>query len=79
MTFRILFRGRQLKVEFDRNETTYTLLEGPPLVITHHGEGVEISAEAALTQPIPAAPVRVAPTQPRHREPARRESSGATR
>jgi alpha,alpha-trehalose phosphorylase len=74
LTFRILFRGRRLKVEFDRNEATYTLLEGQPLLITHHGESAEIRAGAALTKPIPAAPVRVAPTQPRGREPSRRES-----
>jgi alpha,alpha-trehalose phosphorylase len=79
LTFRILFRGRRLKVEFDRNAATYTLLGGPPLVIAHHGEPVEISAEAALTKPIPAAPARTAPTQPTGREPARRESAGATR
>jgi alpha,alpha-trehalose phosphorylase len=74
LTFRILFRGRRLKVEFDRNEATYTLLEGPPLLITHHGDRVEIPAGAALTKPIPAAPVRAAPTQPTGRKPARRKS-----
>jgi alpha,alpha-trehalose phosphorylase len=74
LTFRILFRGRRLKVEFDRNEATYTLLEGPPLLITHHGDRVEIPAHAALTKPIPAAPVRAAPTQPTGRKPARRKS-----
>jgi alpha,alpha-trehalose phosphorylase len=79
LTFRILFRGRRLKVEFDRNEATYTLLDGPPLAITHHGDPVEVPADAALTKPIPAAPVRFAPTQPTGREPARRESYSATR
>jgi alpha,alpha-trehalose phosphorylase len=74
LTFRILFRGRRLKVEFDRNEATYTLIEGPPLSITHHGDRVEIPADAALTKPIPAAPVRAAPTQPTGRKPARRKS-----
>jgi alpha,alpha-trehalose phosphorylase len=73
LTFRILFRGRRLEVEFDRNEATYTLLEGPPLLITHHGDRVEIPAHAALTKPIPAAPVRAAPTQPTGRKPARRK------
>jgi alpha,alpha-trehalose phosphorylase len=71
LTFRILFRGRRLKVEFDRNEATYTLLEGSPLSITHHGDRVETLADAAVTKPIPAAPVRVAPTQPTNRQPAR--------
>jgi alpha,alpha-trehalose phosphorylase len=74
LTFRILFRGRQLKVEFDANEVTYTLLEGPPLLIAHHGEPIEIRTDAAVTRPIPAASVGPAPTQPAGREPARRES-----
>jgi alpha,alpha-trehalose phosphorylase len=74
LTFRILFRGRRLKVEFDRNEAIYTLLEGPPLLITHHGDRVEIPADAAFIKPIPPAPVRVAPTQPTGRKPARRKN-----
>jgi alpha,alpha-trehalose phosphorylase len=79
LTFRIHFRGRRLKVEFDRNEVTYTLLDGPPLSITHHGDSVEIPADATLTKPIPAAPVRATPTQPTGREPAKRESYSETR
>jgi alpha,alpha-trehalose phosphorylase len=76
LTFRILFRGRRLKVEFDKNEAIYTLLDGPPLRITHHGDPVEIPADAFLTKPIPALSVRVAPTQPTGREPAGREPAG---
>jgi alpha,alpha-trehalose phosphorylase len=74
VTFRILFRGRRLKVAFDRNEAIYTLLEGPSLTITHHGDRVEIPTDSAVTKLIPAAPVRAAPTQPTGREPARRRS-----
>jgi alpha,alpha-trehalose phosphorylase len=74
LTFRILLRGRRLKVEFDRNEATYTLLEGPQLLMTHNGDRVEIPADAALTKPIPAAAVRAAPTQPTGCKPARRKS-----
>jgi alpha,alpha-trehalose phosphorylase len=74
LAFRILFRGRRLKVDFDRNEATYTLLEGPPLSVSHHGGRIEISADAAVTRPIPAAPMRAAPTQPTGRKPARRGS-----
>jgi alpha,alpha-trehalose phosphorylase len=74
LAFRILFRGRRLKVEFDRNEATYTLLEGASLSIAHHGDRVEIAANAAVRRRIPAAPVRAAPTQPTGREPARRRA-----
>jgi hypothetical protein len=62
------------RVEFDRSEATYTLLAGSPLLITHHGDRVEIAANAPLTKPIPALPTRAAPTQPTGREPARRKS-----
>ena len=74
LAFRIVFRGRRLKVEFDRNEATYALLEGPPLSVTHHGGLVEIPSDASVTRRIPAAPVRTAPTQPHGRKPARRKS-----
>jgi alpha,alpha-trehalose phosphorylase len=74
LSFRILFRGRRLKLAFDRNQATYTLLEGPPLSITHHGDPLEIPANTALTKPIPATPPRAAPTQPTGRKPARRKS-----
>src|SRR5215475_13394678 len=44
LTFRLLFRGRRLKVEVTKGEAIYTLVEGPPLEVTHHGDLVKLSA-----------------------------------
>ena len=74
LTFRILFRGRRLKVDVDGSEATYTLLDGSPLTISHHGAPLEISAGAVVTRPIHAAPQRRQPSQPHGRAPARRAS-----
>jgi alpha,alpha-trehalose phosphorylase len=79
LTFRILFRGRRLKVEVTRAEAIYTVLDGPALEIAHHGETLEISSNAAVTRAIPPAVERPAPEQPPGRAPARRGSDGATR
>ena len=74
--FRMLFRGRRLKVEIDRAEAVYTLLAGPPLAIEHYGERVELSAESPEARPVPPAVPRPAPEQPSGRAPARRDADG---
>jgi alpha,alpha-trehalose phosphorylase len=72
LAFRLCFRGRRLHVEIDRETATYSLLQGPPLEITHHGQVGQVHAERPLTSPIPAPPMREAPSQPRGRAPAPR-------
>jgi alpha,alpha-trehalose phosphorylase len=72
LTFRMLFRGRRVKVEVGRTEAVYTLLAGPPLEITHHGERVDISSESQVAREIPRMVARPAAEQPRGRAPARR-------
>jgi alpha,alpha-trehalose phosphorylase len=72
LTFRLLFRGRRLKVEATKSEATYVLLEGEPLEIGHHGKTITVSTSNAVTQPIPSPPERGTPTQPPGRAPARR-------
>jgi alpha,alpha-trehalose phosphorylase len=75
LTFRILFRGRRLEVEISRDTATYTLLDGPPLAIAHHGDVIELEAATTVARPIPAPPRRPRPSQPRGRAPARRGHS----
>ena len=75
LAFRMIFRGRRLLVEIRDREATYELLRGQALEIVHHGSRATISAEAPLRLPIPAAPSRQPPTQPRGREPVRRRPS----
>jgi alpha,alpha-trehalose phosphorylase len=69
LAFRISFRGRWLEVEVTQAEATYTVRDGAPLEIGHHGERLEISAAAPVTRPIPALVVPPAPTQPFGRAP----------
>jgi alpha,alpha-trehalose phosphorylase len=71
LTFRIGFQGRRLLVEVEPHRATYSLLEGAPLEIRHHGETATAGGEP-LVRPIPPAPERDPPTQPPGRAPARR-------
>ena len=81
MAFRLVFRGRRLKVDVTKHEATFTLLEGAPLEIAHFGEPVVVSQGEFATRAVPPTPGRPTPTQPHGRAPARRsnESDGATR
>jgi alpha,alpha-trehalose phosphorylase len=72
LAFRVVFRGRRLAVEVTNSEATYTLRDGAPLDVAHHGETVVLSQKQPVTLAVPPAPVRPAPSQPVGREPARR-------
>ncbi|MGD2174878.1 MAG: beta-phosphoglucomutase [Candidatus Brocadiaceae bacterium] len=41
--FKVLYRGRRLKVDVGADEVTYTLISGAPLTFTSSGETVELS------------------------------------
>jgi alpha,alpha-trehalose phosphorylase len=70
VAFRLRVRGRRLHVEIRPEEATYTVAEGDPLPLRHHGE--EIVVSASVTRPIPPAPAVLRPSQPPGREPRRR-------
>jgi len=72
LTFRLLFRGRRLKVEVTKREATYTLLDGTPLRIAHHGKTVTVSKNAPVSETIAPGVERPSPSQPPGREPVRR-------
>jgi alpha,alpha-trehalose phosphorylase len=72
LAFRLVFRGRRLKVDVTREKAAYTLVEGEPLEVAHHGETVTLSKEQPVALAVPPAPVRPAPSQPPGREPTRR-------
>ena len=59
-------------MEVRKQEATYTLLDGVPLEVSHHGKPITLSREAAVTEPIPPGVDRPAPSQPPGREPYRR-------
>jgi alpha,alpha-trehalose phosphorylase len=79
LTFRLLFRGRRLKVEVTKGEAIYMLLDGPPLEVTHHGEPLELSANRPVSRGIKHEPERPAPKQPAGRAPIRRGGDAAAR
>jgi alpha,alpha-trehalose phosphorylase len=79
LTFRLLFRGRRLKVEVTKGEAVYMLLDGPPLEVTHHGERLELSANSPVSRGIKHVPERPAPSQPAGRAPIRRGGEAASR
>jgi alpha,alpha-trehalose phosphorylase len=74
LAFRVVFRGRRLHVEVTKTQASYRL-EGDPLEVEHHGKTIELKTNGPVTESIPAAPSRPAPTQPRGRAPARRGRS----
>jgi alpha,alpha-trehalose phosphorylase len=75
LAFRVCYRGRRMLVEVDSREARYSLIEGAPLDVTHYSSVITVSADKAVTQPIPPAPSRPRPRQPAGREPARRQPS----
>jgi alpha,alpha-trehalose phosphorylase len=73
LAFGLLFRGSRLRVEATKSEATYTVRDGPPLEIGHHGETITVSSDTPVTLPIPPAPeVPPPPSQPPGRAPRRR-------
>ncbi|HEV7806466.1 MAG TPA: glycosyl hydrolase family 65 protein [Solirubrobacteraceae bacterium] len=70
LSFRLIYRGRRLRVSVDRRQAHYELLDGDPLEITHHGEPLTVPAPGVVeTRAIPPAPARARPEQPPGREP----------
>jgi alpha,alpha-trehalose phosphorylase len=76
LAFRVLFKGRVLRVEVTKADATYTLGSGEPLEIAHHGRPLTVTTEGTGPQPIPPAPDRPAPAQPPGRTPLSRSSDG---
>jgi alpha,alpha-trehalose phosphorylase len=76
LTFRFSFRGRRLEVRADDRTASYTLIEGDPLEIAHHGNPVTVRRGQPVSCPIPEPPARPAPGQPAGRPPAWRKGHG---
>ncbi|MEV6738996.1 glycosyl hydrolase family 65 protein [Streptomyces sp. NPDC051104] len=69
LAFTLQLRGRRLRVEIGRSAATYTLQNGDPLTIHHHGEPLTVDADKPQTLDIPPLKPRPAPDQPPHRRP----------
>ncbi|MER5520293.1 glycosyl hydrolase family 65 protein [Streptomyces sp. NPDC002763] len=71
LAFNLQLRGSRLRVEIGADKATYTLLDGPPLTVHHHGEPVTVGTDSPAVRAVP--PLRPGPTpqQPPHRAPTR--------
>jgi alpha,alpha-trehalose phosphorylase len=72
LAFGMCFRGRRLRIELMHARARYSLLEGPPLQVTHHGQTITISGRRPVSRPIPEIAAGEVPSQPSGRSPARR-------
>ena len=72
IAFRLLFRGRRLKVEVRRTTATYTLAQGEPIEILHYEKPFTLTAEQPVVRDLPEFPDLVQPEQPPGRAPRRR-------
>ena len=73
--FRLLFRGRRLRVHVGPDTASYELVAGAPLELVHHGERLELTPGAPETRPLPPVPRRTRPEPPAGRQPARRQDN----
>lgn len=72
LAFRLIVRGSSLQVAVDHEQATYSLLEGEPLELHHHGEVVTVNGDGPVSRPIATIDPPPAPRQPPAREPTRR-------
>jgi alpha,alpha-trehalose phosphorylase len=72
LTFRLVYRGRRLRVDVRPDAARYELLAGEPLELVHHGESFTVAPGSPDTRPVPPAPRRAAPEPPPQRSPPRR-------
>jgi alpha,alpha-trehalose phosphorylase len=72
LKFHIVYCLRTLRVEVTQKHSVYTLEEGDPLHITHHGRRLTLSTDKPRTESIPRMLLIDPPTQPPGRAPARR-------
>jgi alpha,alpha-trehalose phosphorylase len=72
IAFRLLFRGRRLRVEVIRKSATYTLASGEPLEILHYEKPFTLTMERPVVRELPEVVHRPPPSQPPGRAPLRR-------
>jgi alpha,alpha-trehalose phosphorylase len=73
LALKICLRRRRLAVDVRTATATYTLLDGEPMPIAHHGQPITATLNNPIVRPIPPRPAASpTPTQPPGREPVRR-------
>ena len=76
LAFGICFRDRRLRIEVTHDQARYSLLQGPPLQITHHGQTITVTTHQPVTRPIAEIAAGKAPRQPMGRRPRPRRTPG---
>ena len=71
LAFGIVYRGRRLRVDVQREAARYELLAGDALDLVHHGEPLTVTPGVPETRPVPPASVRGKVAQPSGRPPLR--------
>ncbi|MBJ7608195.1 MAG: glycoside hydrolase family 65 protein [Candidatus Dormibacteraeota bacterium] len=74
LTFNLVFRGRRLRVRVARKTATYTVVDGEPLALMHHGKAFRVSPDASVRRTIPPIRGGPRPKQPAGRAPAPRSA-----
>jgi alpha,alpha-trehalose phosphorylase len=74
LSFRLVYRGRRLRVDVRPRWARYELLDGEPLEILHHAEPLTVAPGAPETRDLPPAVRRPLPEQPPGRTPPRRHA-----
>jgi alpha,alpha-trehalose phosphorylase len=72
LAFRLRYRDSRFSVEIDQDGASYTLLDGPPLTVRHHGDEVSLTRGSVERRAIPELEKRDPPNQPHGRVPRRR-------
>jgi len=76
LAFGICFRNRRLRIEITHDQARYSLLQGTPLQITHHGQTINVTTDQPVTRPIAQIAAGKAPRQPIGRRPRPRRTPG---
>jgi alpha,alpha-trehalose phosphorylase len=71
LVFAVLWHGCRLRVDISATEATYTLADGEPVELAHHGQAFTLTAGQPVTRPIPPIEAGQRPTQPFGRAPLR--------
>jgi alpha,alpha-trehalose phosphorylase len=69
LSFRLVFRGRRLRVDVTPDAATYALLDGDALELVHADERLTVRPGEPETRPLPHVPRRPTPAAPRGRRP----------
>jgi alpha,alpha-trehalose phosphorylase len=72
LSFRLVFRGRRLRVDVTPDGATYAVVDGDALELVHHDERLTVAPGTPETRPLPPVAHRQPPEPPPGRRPLRR-------